>query len=166
MTNVKNYFTKQPQQIVSALILTGILSLSTGITLIESATAASRDIFLDATKSDGRRSSWVYHTDYAGRFLRLEAQTSTNLPKSVADAVLQDASRRSRLPISNLRIVKAERRQWPDGCLGISRPGLLCTAVIVPGWLVTVEAGQQRLVYRTGDFGSGVVFDQAVSKIR
>ncbi len=284
MTNVKNYFTKQPQQIISALILTGILSLSTGLTLLQSATAAPRsqdvtgvvkdkDILISdrgrgrgerddefeyerddefehergrgrgrgrddefehergrgrgrgrdrtyllsrvanavrldlsrksgippeqlkiinssretwsdgcfglgspveqclqaqvegwrVTLSDGR-SSWIYRTDYAGQVLRLENQsaTATNLPKSVADAVLRDASRRSRLP-SDLRIVEAERRQWSDGCLGLRRPGILCTAVVVPGWLVTVEAGQQRLVYRTGDFGSGVVFDQAAS---
>ncbi len=108
------------------------------------------------TLSDGR-SSWVYRTDYAGQVLRLENQTAINLPKSITDAVLQDASRRSRLP-SDLRIVEAERRQWSDGCLGIRRPGILCTAVVVPGWLVTVESGQQRLVYRTGDFGSGVVW--------
>lgn len=166
MTNVKNYFTKQPQQI-SAVILTGILFLSPEIALLESATAAPKDIFLDATKSDSRRSSWVYRTDYEGQFSRLEAQkTAANLPKSVADAVLQDASQRSKLPISDLRIVKAERRQWADGCLEIRRPDILCTAVVVPGWLVTVEVGQQRLVYRTSDFGSGVVFDQAASKIR
>lgn len=278
MTVIRKHFNNQSQKIISVLVLTGILSLTTGLTLLQSATAASRfqdvtgvvegkdikDILISdrgrdherddefeherddefergrgrgrgrgrdgfarpwhrtylssrvanavrqdlsrksgtlpenlkiinstrETWSDGclglgslveqclqgqvegwrvtlsdDRSSWIYRTDYAGQMLRLENQIATNLPKSVADAVLQDASRRSRLP-SDLRIVKAERRQWSDGCLGIRRPGILCTAVVVPGWLVTVEAGQQRLVYRTGDFGSGVVFDQAASKIR
>lgn len=265
MTVIKKHFNNQSQKIISVLVLSGILSLSTGLTLLQSATAAprsqnvtgvvegkdilisdrgrdhgrddefeherddefergrdrgrgrgrdrtyllsrvanavrqdlsrksgtlpgklkiinsSRETWSDSclglgslveqclqgqvegwrvTLSDGR-SSWVYRTDYAGQMLRLENQIATNLPKSVADAVLQDASRRSRSP-SNLRIVEAERRQWSDGCLGIRRPGILCTAVVVPGWLVTVETGQQRLVYRTGDFGSGVVFDQAAS---
>lgn len=234
----KNHFPTQPQQIVSVLVLTGILSLSTGLTLLQSATAAPRDsqatgemvknkgIISDranllprpvasavrqdlsrqlripprnlkiihysqetwadsclglgslveqclqgqvegwrVTLSNGR-SSWVYHTDYNGRVLRLKNQkASANLPQSVADAVLQDASRRSRLPISKLRIVEAQQRQWSDGCLGLGGPEVLCAAVVVPGWLVAVEAGQQRLVYRS-DSGSRVVLDEAASITR
>ncbi|MEW6496926.1 MAG: hypothetical protein AB1589_31050, partial [Cyanobacteriota bacterium] len=37
------------------------------------------------------------------------------LPDSVAQAVLQNASRRSNLSKKELRIVSAEPRNWPDG---------------------------------------------------
>lgn len=115
--------------------------------------------------SDGRQ-TWVYRTDSQGRNLRLENQTASNdLPKSVENTVLRDAFRRLRIPISELRIVQAERRQWSDGCLGLGGPGVVCTAVVVPGWQVTVEARQQRLVYRTDESGSNVRLDQAASKI-
>jgi len=36
----KNQFSKQPQRMISALILTSILSLGSGLTLLHSATAA------------------------------------------------------------------------------------------------------------------------------
>lgn len=270
--SVINYYIKQPQQIVNALVLTGILSLSTGLTLLQTATAASSKASVEAEKgemvskgklisdrgrdderepnddrgrgrgrdddqydarggdddrvvlpssvanavledlsrkvgipagelkiikysretwSDGclglgtlveqclqaqvegwrvtlsnGRFSWVYRTDLKGLVLRLENQIATNLPPAVGDAVLQAASKESGLPVSELRIVGAEQRSWPDGCLGLAPPGTLCTAVIVDGWLVTVEAGQQRLVYRTNADGSQITLDTEASTIK
>lgn len=266
-----NYCIKQPQQIIYALVLTGILSLSSGLMLLQTATAASskasvevekgevvskgklirdrgrddqrernddrdrdrgrdddqdddrgrdddrgvlptsvanaavedlsrkvgipagelkvikysRETWTDGclslgtlveqclqaqvkgwrvTLSDGQF-SWVYRTDLQGLVLRLENQIAANLPPAVADAVLQAASKQSGLS-SKLRIVGSEQRSWPDGCLGLAPPGTLCTAVIVDGWLVTVEAGQQRLVYRTNADGSQIKLDKAASTIK
>ena len=235
---LKNYLIKQPQQIISALVLTGILSLSTGLMLLQTATATSSKAFPEAadksegnlisdranqlphsvantvrrdlsrrvgipverlkitkssrktwpngclglarpdevctlvliegwriTLSDGR-SSWVYRTDLEGLVLRLEPQkASVNLPKSVADAVLQAASQQSGLPISELRIIQSEQRTWSDSCLGLGGPAESCLRVLVPGWLVTVEGGQQRLVYHTNASGSVLRLNQAASQI-
>ena len=103
--------------------------------------------------SNGRQTR-VYRTDNEGKVIRLENQLATSkLPAALADAVLQDASKRSGLPISSLRIVKAERRTWTNGCLGLGDPGVVCTQALVPGWQVIVEGGKQRLVYRTGESG-------------
>ena len=116
--------------------------------------------------SNGQQ-NWVYRTDRNGRVLRLEAQntanTPNNLPDNVANAVLRDASQRLNLSSSQLKIVKTERRNWSDGCLGLGRPQDQCAAVVTPGWLVTVEGGQQRLVYRTSDRGGAIVFDTTAS---
>ncbi len=271
--SVINYYIKQPQQIIYALVLTGILSLSSGLTLLQTATAAfskasveadkgemvsnselisdrgrdnerernddrgrgrgrgrddeqdddhggddrvvlpisvanavlqdlsgkvgipagelkiikySRETWSDSclglgtlveqclrvqvegwrvTLSNGRF-SWVYRTDLKGLVLRLENQIATNLPPVVGDAVLQAAFKESGLPVSELRIVGAEQRSWPDNCLGLAPPGTFCTAVIVDGWLVTVEAGQQRLVYRTNVDGSQITLDTEASTIK
>jgi hypothetical protein len=243
---VKNYFTKQRQRIISALALTSILSLSTGLTLLQAAAAASINLSQEAEKgemvtgkgklisqassdranqlpssiaktvrrdlsrrvgipaeklritkysrktwpngclglarpdevctqalvegwritlSDGRQ-TWVYRTDSEGLVLRLEPQkASVNLPKSVADAVLQAASQQSGLPISELRIIQAEQRTWSDGCLGLGTLVELCLQALVPGWLVTVEGGQQRLVYHTNASGSVLRLNEAASQI-
>lgn len=231
-----NRFSKQPQQIVSAVVLTSILSLSSGLTLLQTATATSKnhsrhnrelitadkvskqdanlpsavevavrqdlarkvripveklkitkssretwsngclglpkpDEFCSqalvegwrVTLSDGR-SNWVYRTDLKGEVLRLETQTAFDLPAKVVDAVLNEAARQS-VPGSQLRIIAAERRDWSDSCLGLGGPEVLCAAVIVPGWLVTVQAGEQRLIYRTSNSGSPVVFDRAASSV-
>lgn len=118
--------------------------------------------------SNGRR-NWVYRTNRNGRVLRLESQVainnSNNLPADVTNAVLRDAAQRLNVSSSQVKIVKAERRNWSDGCLGLGRPQDSCAAVVTPGWLVTVESRQQRLVYRTGDRGGAIVFDAAASSV-
>ncbi len=114
--------------------------------------------------SDGRQ-AWVYRTDSTGRSLGLETENnSAQLPAKVANPVLKDASKRSNLPISDLRIVQAERQTWSDGCLGLAPPGVFCTAIVVPGALVAVAAGQQIRVYRTDESG-GFRLDEAASSI-
>lgn len=116
--------------------------------------------------SNGQQ-NWVYRSDHTGRVLRLESQSkannSNNLPANVANAVLRDAAQGLNVSSSQVKIVKAERRNWSDGCLGLGRPEYQCAAVVTPGWLVTVESGQQRLVYRTGNPGGAIVFDDAAS---
>lgn len=114
--------------------------------------------------SDGR-STWVYRTDSLGILRREEPQTTSNIPATVSNAVLKQASQQSGLPVSTLRIVQVQRRQWSDSCLGLGSPEVLCAAVVVPGWLVRVQAGEQQLVYRTGDFGSQPVLDKTASSI-
>ncbi len=113
--------------------------------------------------------NWVYRSDRNGRVLRLESQStannSTNLPTNVANAVLRDAAQRLNVSSSQVKIVKAQRRNWSNGCLGLGRLQDLCAAVVTPGWLVTVESGQQRLVYRTGDVGGAIAFDTAASSV-
>lgn len=114
--------------------------------------------------ANGNR-TWVYRTDETGQIMRLEGRTvsdqnqNNNLPRSVADSVLQVAARDSGLPRSSLQIVRAEQRTWPNGCLGIAQPGVMCTQALVPGWRVVVQAGQQRLIYRTNNSGSVVRLD-------
>lgn len=89
-------------------------------------------------------------------FVNTAMADTNNLPNSVAKAVLQDASKRSRLPIKQLRIVDSVRRDWADGCLEIIQPGIICTQQVVPGWQVKVVGGRQSLIYRTNNSGSVV----------
>jgi hypothetical protein len=100
----------------------------------------------------------VYRTDTTGERIRAEEVAQQpqdgNLPASVSRAVLQDAATRTNLSTSGLRIVQSERRDWPDGCLGLPAPGQGCTMAVVSGWRVTVEGGRQTLVYRTNETGS------------
>ncbi len=116
--------------------------------------------------SNGQQ-NWVYRTDRSGRVLRLEARNTANslnnLPANVANAVLRDAAQRLNLSLSQLKIVEAERRNWSDGCLGLGRPQDLCAAVVTPGWLVTVEGRQQRLIYRTSDRSTAIALDTTAS---
>lgn len=118
---------------------------------------------------EGKQQVQVYRTDNSGSRVRAEDLVAEppregNLPDSVAKAVLQDASRQSNLSTSQLRIVTAEKQDWPNGCLGLAEPGVACTRMIVPGWQVTVRGGQQSLVYRTNESGSLLKLEGAASQ--
>lgn len=117
----------------------------------------------------GRQQSQVYRTDETAERIRAEGLNGQSpnteaLPATVTKAVLQDAQTRSRLPLSQLRIVQAELVEWSDGCLGLAEPEQFCTQAIVPGWKVTVVGGQQTFVYRSDEAGSLVKYEGAASQ--
>ncbi len=58
-----------------------------------------------------------------------------------------------------------EAQIWPDGCLGLVQPEMLCTQSLVAGWRVIVGHDNQRWVYRTSQTGSSIKFDQPSSSI-
>ena len=105
--------------------------------------------------------SWVYRTDSEGQIVVLETgeKLPIALPENISQSVLQDVAQRSRLPVANFRIIDVQRRQWPDSCLGLQRPGFACALVIVPGWLVTVDGGDKIWVYHANESGSQVLFN-------
>ncbi|MCP6762259.1 MAG: hypothetical protein NHB32_26715 [Fischerella sp. CENA71] len=112
-----------------------------------------------------RKQRLVYRANRDGSQVRLNQNASSSaLPKSISDAILADAEEELGVPFSRLRIVGVERREWPDRCLGISEPLILCAPSIVPGWRVTVSDGKQRLVYRVGEPDT-IRLDKQASKI-
>jgi len=118
---------------------------------------------------EGRQQSQVYRTDSTASRIRAEGingqpPNTAGLPSAISRAVLRDAQKRSRLPVSQLRILQAETVEWSDGCLGLAEPDVVCTQALVPGWKVTVVGGQQTFVYRTDESGSLVKFDGTPSQ--
>ncbi len=134
--NNKHHAKKQPQTIVLALVLTGILSLSAGLTVMHSATSASSKLSQAASEMANGKSD--------------------RLPRTVANAVLSDLSRRVRIPSTKLKIIKYSRETWSDGCLGLSKPDELCTQVLVEGWRVVVSNSRQTWIYRTNGNGQNL----------
>lgn len=111
----------------------------------------------------GNTDRWIYHTDAQGRQLRLATADRPNrLPSSVSEAVLKDIVRRSNVPQSSLRVLRAQERTWNDGCLGLADPGMFCTQALVPGWHIQVEGKTQRWIYRTNQTGSVVKLEREV----
>lgn len=60
------------------------------------------------------------------------------------------------LPAGQISILSTEAVNWPDGCLGIQRPGMMCTEAIVPGYKIVLEAGGEQYEFRTNESGSQV----------
>lgn len=120
------------------------------------------------TVENRQQQTSVYRTNNTGSQVRAEDSVSqtpddSNLPSSVSRAVLEEASKQSRMSTSQLRIVKAEQREWSNGCLGLPEPGRACTQVIVSGWRVTVEGGRETYIYRTNASGSLVKLENGLS---
>ena len=114
---------------------------------------------------------WVYRTNESGSVVKLDTAASNigELPKSVVDAVLREASQYLNLPVSQLQIVETQAKRWQNQCIGITQaPRLFCGPIdqeSIPGWQVVVAGGEQRLVYRTNESGSTVILDEASSNI-
>ena len=130
---MKSFRYQQIQLIFMAVVLISLVSLAACSPALDNSTADSRQNSETIVK---------------------ETLKPDTLPDAVAQAVLQDASRRSNRSQNELRIVSAEPRNWPDGCLGLASSDTFCTQMVVSGWEVTAEGGQQNFVYRTNDSGS------------
>ena len=142
---------QKQNQLFAALVLTAILPLGAGITFL-----VANTVYLNLSGT-AKVPNNKRHEAIATQPLR-----DKNLPDSVVQSVLQDASRRSNLPSQELNIVRAQQRDWPDGCLGLALSGIFCSQAVVSGWQVTVNAEQQSFVYRTDNSGSLIKLESSV----
>ena len=60
------------------------------------------------------------------------------------------------VPVSEIEVVSTEAVEWPDSCLGVSRPNIRCARVITPGFRVILEANGEQYEYHTDEDGSAV----------
>ena len=77
-------------------------------------------------------------------------------PNSVIAATRQDLSRKTNISVNRLQIQAAQPQTWPDGCLGLAKPGALCTQAVVPGWRIILTDKQKTWVYRTDSSGTNL----------
>lgn len=134
----KNCLTTRTQKIWMALILTGIVSVGSGLAFISSSVAAYKKLLPEKATASLKQNA-----------------ANDSLPRQVADAVLQNASEVSRLPKRALNIVFFKRTHWVYGCEKPTFP-YPCDPVLVSGWEVMVGAENNRWVYFTDESGSSV----------
>ncbi len=58
---------------------------------------------------------------------------------------------------AEIKLISSEPVDWPDGCLGVSQPGVMCTQAIVPGYRIILEADGQQYEVRTDRAGMAAV---------
>ena len=134
-SNITKHSIMNQRQKVTALVLSGILSVSSSVTLIKSATAAPLNSTSNVTKE------------------AIKVSATRNLPRSVRNAVIRDLSRRQGILPANISIVESTERTWRNGCLEIAGPGELCTQALVPGWQVIASDGRNNFIYHTNNNG-------------
>lgn len=76
------------------------------------------------------------------------------LPLQAATATaLEDAAKRSGLPLAQLRVIEATSVTWPDGSLGCPQDGMGYTQALVRGYRILIQAGEVVLDYHAGSSG-------------
>ncbi|MCC5640566.1 hypothetical protein LC593_33000 [Nostoc sp. CHAB 5844] len=135
-TMLKNNHITNQARVFTALVLTGLLSVGSGLTLIKSATANPTN-FSPATTNE------VYP----------DKAKPNRLPPSVANAVLKDLASRVGISTKELQVIDYSQKTWRNGCLELPQANEFCTQALVPGWRVVVSNGRQKWIYHTNNNG-------------
>lgn len=85
------------------------------------------------------------------------APAENQVPTPPAAVLAQkDLAGKLNLSADAVKITSVEQVEWPNGCLGIVTPGIMCTDMVVPGYKVMLEAGGKTYEYRTDLEGKAV----------
>jgi hypothetical protein len=58
---------------------------------------------------------------------------------------------------ADVEFLTVEYTEWPNACLGVEQPGVVCAEVITPGFLVVLTAGQTTYEFHTDTTGRAVL---------
>jgi hypothetical protein len=84
----------------------------------------------------------------------------THIPANLTPAQLaavQEVSKKYNIPIYQIHIANTEAVTWPNGCLGVVIPGVMCTDVITPGFRIMLTANGQQFEIHTDQNGTSVI---------
>ncbi|MEG4441266.1 hypothetical protein QUB47_00005 [Microcoleus sp. AT9_B5] len=76
------------------------------------------------------------------------------LPASVAEAVRRELSDSTGIAADKLKVTESSGQSWPNSCLGLAKADEICGQMIVEGWRVVVSDGSKTWVYRTNAKGN------------
>jgi hypothetical protein len=72
-------------------------------------------------------------------------------------AAITALSKTLSLPPGEIKLISTEAVNWPDGCLGVQRIGVMCTQAVVPGFKIVLDAAGKQFEVHTDEDGSSVV---------
>lgn len=88
-----------------------------------------------------------------GQTILVSEMQSSKIPEKVVDSVRQEISKRDRTDASQLKVMEATPKSWPDGCLGLAKPDEICTQALVEGWRIVMSDKEKSWTYRTDATG-------------
>ena len=182
--NSQNLNKKQPNPLILALVLTGILTWEMYPTLVHTAAANAGALKHSLAQLESQEEQTVQQVpaaavskkiNYSGLALNSVTSEAGNLaegarqnppnqlPPTVAAAVRQDLSRSTGIAADKLKVTESSRQSWPNTCLGLGSSDEICGQMIVEGWRVVVSDGRQTWVYRTNARGNMLRLEKKVS---
>lgn len=84
---------------------------------------------------------------------RPTAEQWKNAPEA-ALAAAGDLAQHLQIDVDTIKLVSVEQVDWPDACMGIQTPGVMCAQVITTGYKVILEADGKQYEYHTNASGS------------
>ncbi len=78
------------------------------------------------------------------------------IPSAVFSAMNVLAQKAGVTP-EEIAIVKTEKVEWPDACLGVTISGQMCAQVVTPGYRVVLELSGVQYEYHTDESGGNVI---------
>ncbi len=107
-------------------------------------------------------STYEFRTNLDGSQVRaVEKDTPVSEPVTerppAVSAAVQALANHLNVALDIIKVVSSEWVEWPDGCLGISTPGIMCTQVITPGYRVMLEVNGIQYEVRTNESGTAAV---------
>jgi len=166
---------KQPNPLILALVLTGILTwemypalrhtaaanagaLKSSLAQLESQQQQTAQQFSAAPVSQKINYSVLVLNSLTSEPGNLAEGTRQNppnqLPATVAAAVRQELSRSTGIAADKLKVTESSGKSWPNTCLGLAKADEICGQMMVEGWRVVVSDGSQTWVYRTNARGN------------
>ncbi len=91
--------------------------------------------------------------------------TTTHVPVDIPAAqraAIDTLSQSLGMPASAISVVSSEAVTWPNGCLGVTRIGVMCTQFQVPGFKIILSAGGKQYEVHTNQDGTSVAPSEAM----
>ncbi len=83
--------------------------------------------------------------------------TGQSIETASQQAAIQEVSSKYSIPADQIKITSITPMTWNNGCMGVVIPGVLCTDVIVNGYIVKLDANGQQFEIHTNQDGTSVV---------
>jgi hypothetical protein len=69
-------------------------------------------------------------------------------------AALDNAATELNVPVAEIVVQRLEAQEWPDGCLGLTESGEVCTEALVSGYRIVLQTADAEISYRTDQQGN------------
>ncbi len=86
--------------------------------------------------------------------------TETHVPTDRTPAqlaALQAVSKKYNIPIEKISLDSTEAVTWPNGCLGVVIPGVMCTDMVTQGFRIQLSSNGQQFEMHTNQDGTSVI---------
>ncbi|MGG6296950.1 hypothetical protein ACQ4M4_21350 [Leptolyngbya sp. AN02str] len=81
------------------------------------------------------------------------AAPNSTIPPEVMATIQQQTASELGVPADALTLASANERQWSDACLGVAQANEMCAQMITPGYEITFDSPDGRVVVHTDRSG-------------